>query len=640
MKRLASLFLSLIIFTSVLNIGDITFASQTADIAKTKILDSSVYYSYDATEKTLTISGKGKAPDFTNTSGSSTSQPWFYWRGDGSIEHIVVEDGVTSLGNYFFYGVSCSDINLADSIETLSGYSLSGVQASTLKLPSNLKYISNDAFYFCNKLTEISIPKSVLSIGTSAFENCSLLSNVKFEGMGSAVTVSTRAFFKCPMLKRVDIPSLAKLSSYSFGYQKASVDGTYDDFTLGVFSGSKAYDYAKKSFINYELLNEIDIEEGDEVSRTFTDDNLSEIMIYKFTPASSSQYTFKSSGDVDVNCTLKDGDGKSLAFADDNSENDLNFTLKYDFEAGKTYYFYVESVNSTGTYGVSVSSEKIVNISISWDNTYQAYELADKSFSVLEYIKTKTVDFEYASGYVYKLPFNNGAVYQGMKLTFNNLLNDKITCGENKDSITVGDKTLEFTLTVVHSYVSTVVEPTITNSGYTVHKCVYCNDTYTDSYVDHLGRDVWGYLYLASSKNGDVDLKRPLYNIDIYDRNGKYIGSTEENGFFYVEYAYDFITLKDNCSIERKIKINSDSGDLGNVGLIYGDLTGDGWINAKDYACFSHLLNYDKNSKDDYYLKNLDPDNDGKLSPEDWAFAKEFYTLSKNDGTVYDGFLQ
>lgn len=87
-----------------------------------------------------------------------------------------------------------------------------------------------------------------------------------------------------------------------------------------------------------------------------------------------------------------------------------------------------------------------------------------------------------------------------MEIKYNNLLNGKVTCGENKDSITVGNKTLEFTINVVHSYVSTVVNPTITGSGYTEHKCVYCGDTYRDSYVDKLGQDVYGSVYLINSK--------------------------------------------------------------------------------------------------------------------------------------------
>ena len=640
MKKLFSIILSLALFISVLGICNISFAAQTTDIEPTKLINSSAYYSFDASTKTLTISGKGSTPNFTNSSGDTTSQPWFYWRSDGSIEHIVVEDGITSLGNYFFYDVSCTDIKLAESVETIGGYAFSASQIEYIKLPNKLKYINNDAFYFCNKLKEITFPKSILSIGTSAFENCTALSNVNFEAMGSELTISSRAFLKCPALKRVDVPSLAKLSKYSFGFEKASVDGTYEDFTIGVYSGSKAYDYAKSSFINYEFINEITINEGDVASRTYTSDNLSEHMVYKFISSSSSQYTFKSSGDVDVNCTLKDSEGNTLASADDNDESDLNFTLKYDLESGKTYCFYVESVNSLGTYSVSLSSEVIVNISISWDVTYQASDLVGKNFSPLEYIKTQTVDFEYASGYVYKMPFNNGASYRGMELKYNNLLNGNVTCGENKDSITVGDKTLEFTITVIHSYVSTVINPTITNSGYTEHKCVYCGNTYRDSYVDNLGQDVYGNVYLINSKDGGVDLNRPLEDVDIYNNEGKYICSTDENGAFGVEYAYDYIILKYNGAAERKIKIINGTPELGNIGLVYGDLTQDGYINAKDYAYFVHLKNYDINSRDDIYLKNLDSDKDGVLTDDDWAFAKEFYTFPKLSSDTYSSFLQ
>ena len=102
MKKLLSIFLSLVLSISVLSVCNISFAAQTTDIEPTKLINSSAYYSFDANTKTLTISGKGRTPNFTNSSGDTTSQPWFYWRSDGSIEHIVVEDGITSLGIIFF----------------------------------------------------------------------------------------------------------------------------------------------------------------------------------------------------------------------------------------------------------------------------------------------------------------------------------------------------------------------------------------------------------------------------------------------------------------------------------------------------------------------------------------------------------
>ena len=52
------------------------------------------------------------------------------------------------------------------------------------------------------------------------------------------------------------------------------------------------------------------------------------------------------------------------------------------------------------------------------------------------------------------------------------------------------------------------------------------------------------------------------------------------------------------------------------------------------------MKNYDINSRDDIYLKNLDSDKDGVLTDDDWAFAKEFYTFDKFSTNTYSSFLQ
>lgn len=61
MKKLLSIFLSLVLSISVLGVCNISFAAQTADIEPTKLINSSAYYSFDANTKTLTISGKGES---------------------------------------------------------------------------------------------------------------------------------------------------------------------------------------------------------------------------------------------------------------------------------------------------------------------------------------------------------------------------------------------------------------------------------------------------------------------------------------------------------------------------------------------------------------------------------------------------
>ena len=77
----------------------------------------------DAT-KTLTISGTGSMWDYSN----SNTAPWYNYLYSSAIQNVVIEEGVTRIGDYTF-----SD---------------------------------------CTNLTSITIPNSVTSIGDKAFSHC------------------------------------------------------------------------------------------------------------------------------------------------------------------------------------------------------------------------------------------------------------------------------------------------------------------------------------------------------------------------------------------------------------------------------------------------------------------------------------
>jgi hypothetical protein len=47
-------------------------------------------------------------------------------------------------------------------------------------LPNNLNYLQKTAFIYCKSLTSITIPGSVISIGTNAFASCFNLTSVTF----------------------------------------------------------------------------------------------------------------------------------------------------------------------------------------------------------------------------------------------------------------------------------------------------------------------------------------------------------------------------------------------------------------------------------------------------------------------------
>lgn len=76
--------------------------------------------------------------------------------------------------------------------------------------------IAVEGFYFCGRITSITIPNSVTSIGKSAFHTCNDLTSVTIPN--SVTTIASSAFYSCRNLKSVTIPESVKtIESSAFG---------------------------------------------------------------------------------------------------------------------------------------------------------------------------------------------------------------------------------------------------------------------------------------------------------------------------------------------------------------------------------------------------------------------------------------
>ena len=106
---------------------------------------------------TLTISGTGTMTDYAN-SGS----PWYSCR--GAIKSVVIQQGVTSIGNWAFW--DCSGL-------------------TSVTIPDGVTSIGGDAFSGCAALTSVTIPGSVTNVGQYAFYNCSSLTDIYYGGYGT-----------------------------------------------------------------------------------------------------------------------------------------------------------------------------------------------------------------------------------------------------------------------------------------------------------------------------------------------------------------------------------------------------------------------------------------------------------------------
>ncbi len=98
--------------------------------------------------------------------------PWFSRR--DSISSLVVNDGVTGIGNYAFADLSA-----------LGGAALSRQTRdamSRVSLPASLKRIGVGAFAGCTSLKELTVPLQVDTIGEGAFRGCESMDTIVFTG--------------------------------------------------------------------------------------------------------------------------------------------------------------------------------------------------------------------------------------------------------------------------------------------------------------------------------------------------------------------------------------------------------------------------------------------------------------------------
>ncbi len=163
---------------------------------------------------TLTISGNGEMEHAEGNSG-------YAWGTDNqsldrkSIKKIVVEEGVTTLGEYIFW--DCESL-------------------TEVKLPKTLTTLRKQCFKSCTSLKSITLPNNISLIEESAFENCSALETVTFPK--SLKEVHEHAFYSCN-LKKVDLSQtqVETIGSAAFA-QNAHCEEVYLPKTLKTLEGN------------------------------------------------------------------------------------------------------------------------------------------------------------------------------------------------------------------------------------------------------------------------------------------------------------------------------------------------------------------------------------------------------------------
>ena len=232
---------------------------------------------------TLTISGQGAMRNWTN---NSSSVPWYSL--EKNIVNVVIEDGVTSIGNYAFSSCSslisvtipesvtsigdeafssCSSlisITIPDSVTSIGDDAFSSCSSLVSIIISNrVTSIEGRAFFLCSSLISISIPDSVTRIGGLAFYGCSSLESVTIPE--SVTSIGASAFYDCSSLESITIPdSVTSIGTKAFSYcrslNKVSITDleAWCNIDFGDSLSNPLY-YAREFYLNGDLVTDITI---------------------------------------------------------------------------------------------------------------------------------------------------------------------------------------------------------------------------------------------------------------------------------------------------------------------------------------------------------------------------------------------
>ncbi len=134
------------------------------------------HITWELDDLTLYISGTG---EITASSISDVS---------GSYTRVVIEPGVTRIGNDAFRFTAMRTVSIPDSVTSIGDHAFyECTNLESVIIPDSVTSIGDFAFYQCTRLPHILIPKSVTRIGEKAFAKCEKLTTAVVANINSNI---------------------------------------------------------------------------------------------------------------------------------------------------------------------------------------------------------------------------------------------------------------------------------------------------------------------------------------------------------------------------------------------------------------------------------------------------------------------
>ena len=172
-------------------------------------IEDNLTWTLDADGK-LTISGTGAMKDYSSSEGNRSPA-----HNNSNVKKVVIEDGVTSIGNQAFpFCQKLASVTIPDSVTSIENYAFSECSSLTdIVIPNSVTSIGNSVFKRCSNLSNITLSNNITSIGSGAFTDCRSLPSITIPD--SVTSIGGNAFSDCRSLTSITIPDKVTSIEYA-----------------------------------------------------------------------------------------------------------------------------------------------------------------------------------------------------------------------------------------------------------------------------------------------------------------------------------------------------------------------------------------------------------------------------------------